>query len=260
MDTLFFVVAKVVGLAIRPETGILLALGLSLAALYRGWLQATRLVLAGTLAFLVLLAVLPVGDLLLQPLEGRYPPAPVLERVAGIVVLGGAEDARKTALWGQPQLNESAERLTSAVMLARRYPHARILFAGGSGALRDIAGGGYSEAAVARQFFIDQGILPSRLLFESRSRNTAENARHSFDLASPGADETWVLITSAFHMPRAIRSFEVAGWPGIVAYPVDYRTGRFVDGIGWDLPRNLALVNTAIKEYAGLIAYRIAGR
>src|SRR5690606_35248032 len=117
------------------------------------------------------LTVLPVGDLLLRPLEVQYPPAPVLERVEGIVVLGGAEDARKTSLWGQPQLNESAERLTSAVALARRHPQARILFAGGSGALRDVAGGAYSEAAVARQCFIDQGLPPSRLLFESRSRN-----------------------------------------------------------------------------------------
>lgn len=260
MDILFFIVAKLAGLVIRPETWILVALGLSLAALYRGWQQAARLVLAGTLAFLVLLTVLPVGDLLLRPLETQFPPAPVLDRVDGIVVLGGAEDARKTSLWGQPQLNESAERLTSAVALAQRYPQARVLFAGGSGALRDLAGNENSEAAVARQFFVDQGLSPSRLLFESRSRNTAENARHSFALAAPGAGETWVLITSAFHMPRAMRSFEAAGWPEVVAYPVDYRTGRFVDGVGWDLPRNLALVNTAIKEVAGLIAYRIAGR
>ncbi|MDO8838153.1 MAG: YdcF family protein [Parvibaculum sp.] len=260
MDTLFFIGAKLVGLAIRPETWIVLALCLTLVAMLRGWMRSARATLGGSLALLVLLAVLPVGDLLLRPLETQFPPAPVLERVDGIVVLGGAEDARKTSLWGQTQLNESAERLTSAVVLARRYPQARILFAGGSGALRDVAGSAYSEAAVARQFFIDQGLPSSRLLFESRSRNTAENARHSFELAAPGVDETWVLITSAFHMPRAMRSFEAAGWPEIVAYPVDYRTGRFADGIGWDLPRNLALVNTAIKEYAGLIAYRITGR
>lgn len=260
MDTLFFIVAKLAGLAILPETWIVVALGLSLAALYRGWLQAARRVLAGTLTFLFLLTVLPVGDLLLRPLEVQFPPAPVLERVDGVVVLGGAEDARKTLVWGQPQLNESAERLTSAVMLARRYPEAQIIFAGGSGALRDVAGGAYSEATVARQFFVDQGLSPSRLLFESRSRNTAENARHSFDLAAPDADETWVLITSAFHMPRAMRSFDAAGWPKIVVYPVDYRTGRFADGIGWNFQRNLTLVTIAIREYAGLVAYRIFGR
>ena len=158
------------------------------------------------------------------------------------------------------QLNEGAERYTAALALARRFPGAQVLFTGGSGALRDAAGAATSEAYIAERFFLDQGIAPKRLLLESQSRNTAENARLSLKLAGAAPDEDWVLITSAFHMPRAMRSFEAAGWDSLVAWPVDYRTSRFGDGIGWNLIQNLAVLNTAIRERVGQLAYRLSGR
>jgi len=109
-------------------------------------------------------------------------------------------------------------------------------------------------------FFVAQGIAPGRLLLESRSRNTAENARLSLALANPTPGDTWILVTSAFHMSRAMRSFESTGWSGLVAWPVDYRTSRFADGIGWDLTHNLQVLNTAIRESVGQLAYRLTGR
>ena len=136
----------------------------------------------------------------------------------------------------------------------------KLLFTGGSGALRDIAGAAVSEASIAERFFLEQGIDPERLLLEGRSRNTAENARLSLALANPGADETWVLVTSAFHMPRAMRSFEARDGRASSPGPVDYRTSRFTDDIGWDLTRNLQVLNTAIREQVGQLAYRLTGR
>lgn len=97
-------------------------------------------------------------------------------------------------------------------------------------------------------------------MLEGQSRNTAENARLSLSLATPAPGETWVLVTSAFHMPRAMRSFEVAGWPVLVAWPVDYRTARFGDGIGWNLTYNLTVLDTAFRELVGQLAYRLTGR
>jgi uncharacterized SAM-binding protein YcdF (DUF218 family) len=209
---------------------------------------------------LVVLSVLPLGDLLLQPIERRYPANPSLDVVDGIIVLGGGEDARASADWGQVQLKEGAERFTAAMELARRFPEAQLLFTGGSGALRDVAGAATSEASIAERFFLAQGIAPERLLLEGQSRNTAENARLSLTLADPAPDETWVLVTSAFHMPRAMRSFDAAGWDGLVAWPVDYRTSGFGDRIGWDLTQNLSVLNTAIREHVGMLAYRFTGR
>jgi uncharacterized SAM-binding protein YcdF (DUF218 family) len=260
MDTLFFVTAKLVSALIRVDTWIVLILALIVLALV---LERRRLALrlsAGAFVVLLTLSLLPLGDLLLQPLEASYPVNPELSRVDGIIVLGGGEVARISEFWGQPQLNEAGDRYTAALALARQFPQAQLLFTGGSGALRDLAGGGSVEAEMAGAFFLGQGVASGRLLLEGKSRNTAENARLSLALSAPAPGEVWVLVTSAFHMPRAMRSFEAAGWTGVVAYPVDYRTASFRDGIGWDLVGNLAVLNTAIKEQVGQLAYRLTGR
>ncbi|MEO9649025.1 MAG: YdcF family protein [Sulfitobacter pontiacus] len=260
MDTVFFIVSKLVGALLRPDTWIVIALASIVLALT---LQRRRMALwisSISLALLIALSTLPLGDLLLQPIERRYPANPDLDAVDGIIVLGGGENARASAFWSQVQLNEGAERYTAALALARRFPKAQVLFAGGSGVLRDLTGGIASEASIAEQLFIDQGIDPDRLLLEGRSRNTADNARLSLALANPSADEMWVLVTSAFHLPRAMLSFEAAGWSGLVAWPVDYRTSGFTDNIGWNLTRNLQVLNTGIREKVGQLAYRFTGR
>ena len=260
MDTGFFIASKLLGALLRPDTWIIIALAIVVLALTT---QRRRLALwIGSLTLLVLvtLAILPLGNLLLQPIERTYPANPPLSQVDGIIVLGGGEDARASAYWGQMQFNEGGDRFAAGISLAQRFPDAQLLFAGGSGALRDLAEATVSEASIAERFFLDQGIDPDRLLFEGRSRNTAENARLSLELANPSADETWVLVTSAFHMPRAMRSFEAAGWSGVVAWPVDYRTSQFADDIGWDLTGHLQVLNTAIREQVGKLAYRLTGR
>lgn len=260
MDTVFFIASKLIGALLRPDSWIVIALACIMLALI---LQRRRIALwisSITLALLVVLSVLPLGDLLLQPIERRYPANPGVDAVDGIIVLGGGEDARASAYWGQVQLKEGAERFTAAMELARRFPEAKVLFTGGTGAMRDVAGAATSEASIAERFFLAQGLAPERLLLEGQSRNTAENARLSLILADPAPDETWVLVTSAFHMQRAMRSFDAAGWDGLVAWPVDYRTTRFADRIGWDLIGNLSVLQTAIREHVGMLAYKLTGR
>lgn len=260
MDTPFFIASKVIGALLRPDTWIVLALAIVVLALLLNRRRLALWVVSITLALLVALAILPLGDLLLQPIERTYPAEPALDQVDGIIVLGGGEDAHASAFWGQMQLNEGGERYTAALALARRFPQARLVFTGGSGALRDLAGVEASEADMAGRFFREQGVAPERLLLEGQSRNTAENARLSLALAAPAPGETWLLVTSAFHMPRAMRSFETAGWAGLVPWPVDYRTSAFTYGIGWNLTRNLQVLNTAIREQVGRLAYRLSGR
>lgn len=260
MDTLFFVASKLLGALLRVDTWIILALGLTLVALLRGNRRLSLTLSTITFLSLALVAVMPLGHLLLQSIERSYTANPPLTNVAGIIVLGGGADIPATAHWGQTQFNEGAERFTAALVLARRFPEARVLFTGGSGSLRDLRGVDLSEADAARAFFVAQGLDPARLLLEGASRNTAENARLSLELAKPGPGQTWVLVTSAFHMPRALRSFAAAGWPALKPFPVDHRTSGFVDGIGWDLAHNIEILNIAIREYAGQIAYGLSGR
>lgn len=213
-----------------------------------------RLIMAAVLVLLAI-AVLPVGQWMIAPLEARFPAPALPARVDGIIVLGGAVEQGITQVHGQVALNDAAERLTEAAVLARRYPEARLVVSGGSGRLFPR---GDSEGAVMRRFFVEQGIPADRITVEGRSRNTYENALFSEELVRPQPGQVWLLVTSAAHMPRAVGCFRHVGW-SVLAYPVDYRTGEETL-LDFALAEHLRLVDLAAKEWVGLIAYRAAGR
>ena len=260
MDDAFFLVSKLIGLGLQVETW--LTIGLALSVLGGGLGRRRLAIWSGSLTLFVFVAIgiFPVGELLLKPLEAEFPSRAAPAQINGIVVLGGVEDSRATEFWGQPQLNEAAERVTAAAALAIQYPEARLIFSGGSGRLRSIVAGRPELPSVAASIFTSLGISPERISWEDQSRNTAENARFSFEAVAPMPNETWVLVTSAFHMGRAKASFEAAGWPMILPYPVDYRTGDFAAGIGWNLARNIQTLNILLKEWVGRLAYRLTKR
>lgn len=259
MDTVFLIVAKLGWAALRPDTWIVLGLSAAVIGAALGWRRLALWVGGPVLVAVVALAVLPLGDLMLRPLEARFPAAPDLPRVDGIVILGGGEETARAATAGLPQVNDAGERFIAGAALARDWPAARLIFSGGSGALRDI-GAAAPNAQLALAILTDLGVDPARVELEGQSRNTAENAALALALADPQPGEVWVLVTSAFHMPRAMRSFQAVGWDGIVPWPVDHRAESFAAGIRWDLTQHLVVLNTAVREYLGLIAYRLTGR
>ncbi|MEM6460757.1 MAG: YdcF family protein [Pseudomonadota bacterium] len=260
MDTALFILSKIVGFGLRVENWLILGFALCIFAMFAGRMKLAKWAGAITLIFTVLISVFPFGILLLHPLETAYPQNPLLDRVDGIVVLGGAEYITGTDHWGQTQLNHSAERLTETAALALRFRNAKVVISGGSGRLRDTFDATAGEPSGARDLLISLGVLPNRILWENRSRNTAENARYSLATAKPQPEQRWVLITSAFHMDRSLSSFRAAGWPAPVPYPVDYRSESFIGRIGWSPINNIELLNTAIKEHVGRLSYRIMGR
>jgi len=217
-----------------------------------------RLILTLAALAAVAIALMPVADDLVAPLEDRFPrPARLPEHIDGIIVLGGSTQGLITAARDQVTLTPQAARLTEALALARRHPEARILFTGGSGSLSP---GALSEADIAKRFFADLGLDRSRLELEDRSRNTYENVLLSKKLAAPKPKEQWLLLTSAVHMPRAVGIFRAQGWD-VIPYPVDYRTigdGRAANR--FDFAAALASLNYAAKEWFGLFAYRLLGR
>jgi uncharacterized SAM-binding protein YcdF (DUF218 family) len=244
-----FVVSKLGWLIVSPGNVLLFLL---LLGLWR-WRRLARAVAV----LFVGIAVLPAGSWMTEPLEDRFPQVALPERVDGIVVLGGAFSLALSEKRGQTMLNENAERMTAAVALARRYEKAALLFTGGEP--RVFAEGG-TEAELARAFFLSLGVAEERLRFEDRSRNTFENALYSYDAARPKPGETWLLVTTAMHMPRSVGCFRKAGWD-IVPYPVDYRTtgaGSFVPDFAF--AEGLARINLAFREWLGLAAYWAMGR
>jgi uncharacterized SAM-binding protein YcdF (DUF218 family) len=257
MDDLLFVASKVFWSLARPNTLALVLAVLGAALLWRGR-RFGRWPLALGLGWYVAVFVLPVSALLTLPLEDRFArPVPPPEAVTGVVVLGGAVEQQLTEARGIPALNGAAERMTEAVALARRYPQARIVFTGGSSA---IVPGGPTEADTARRLFADLGLPPERLVFEDESRNTWENAVLTRRAAEPRPGETWLLVTSASHMPRAMGCFRQAGWQ-VTPWPVNYTTAR--DPAlwwQWPFPTRLNHAEWALREWVGLVAYRLMGR
>ncbi len=253
-----FTASKVFWVLAQPGNLLVVVLVVGLLLQLVGWRRAGRwLVGLAALAFAAI-AVLPIGAWLLAPLENRFPTiAEPPERIDGIVVLGGSFRLALTEDRGHVALNESADRMTGMIALARRYPEARVVFTGGSGSLSP---GRLTEANVAARLFAELGFDPARVEFEGKSRNTFENAVYSRDLVKPQEGEIWLLVTSAFHMPRAVGVFETVGWR-VIPYPVDYRTPRSQgDMFGGGLARGLANSGSAVHEWLGLIAYRLMNR
>lgn len=256
MDTAFFIAAKLIWVLFRPETLLVIFFVIGWLLLLMGKARLGRSFSLVSILACCVIAVFPVGDAVLGPLEKTYPTEPEVRKVAGIVVLGGGESDIQSNVWSQPNTGDAGDRFITALTLANHHPEAMVLFTGGSGRLM----GGASGADIARDIFLGAGLDKGRLILEGASRNTAENATMSLELAPDNAEGDWLLVTSAFHMRRAVASFCAAGWKNIVPWPTDYRTGGFVDRIGWNFALNLNDLNTGVREWIGLTAYSLTRR
>jgi uncharacterized SAM-binding protein YcdF (DUF218 family) len=235
---------------------ILLLVGVARLLLTRGR-RGTGLVSFVALALLAI-AALPLGSWLGLPLENRFPAllAPPAH-VDGIVLLGGAVNQRISKERGRPAIGGAGDRITATAALARLHPEARVLFTGGDASLIPTGG---SEAEPTRELLVSLGVAPERILIEDKSRNTWENATLSYAVAQPKPGETWVLVTSAAHMPRAVGCFRRAGWT-IVPYPVDYHSSPAPQGsFRFDLAAGLSQFSLNMQEWVGLVAYYLLGR
>jgi uncharacterized SAM-binding protein YcdF (DUF218 family) len=211
-----------------------------------------------SLAALVLAALSPLGNALLTPLEQRFPEMKYPDQnIDGIIVLGGSYDSVSHAYASVIVLEEDTEPMAVIVDLARRYPQAKIIFSGGTG---PSWGPGPSEAAIVKGYFVSFGIPAERISIEERSLTTEENASFTAKMVRPSPSSHWMLVTSAYHMPRAMGAFRKAGF-NVVAFSVGQRTHGW--GQFWwpssTATDNLRRLDVAIHEWAGLIDYRLSG-
>jgi len=257
---LFYVLSKVFWFFATPSNllCVLALAGVGLTRIKR--LRGFGAGFAGLGALGLLVAGLsPLANWVVLPLEERFPAfRDDGQAVDGVVVLGGAVQAEESFGRNQLTVNEAGERVIALADLARRYPSARLVFSGGGGTLlADEA----PEADALGRFLGTLGIAPGRVLFENRSRTTAENAALTRRLVEPKPGERWLLVTSAWHMPRAVGCFRRAGFP-VTAYPVDFRTRGRSDA--WRtftfVSEGLRRLDMAAREWAGLVGYRLAGQ
>ena len=255
---MFFVVAKLFWLLAQP---ISLSFLLLLAGTGLLWWRRRRTGLVLAAAGLLVLGIgafTSLGFVLIAPLENRFArPAEMPQSVTSIIMLGGATVGRVSAARASTELNDAGDRLVETLRLAELYPQAKVVLSGGSGALE---GEVEPEADIAARFFVAMGVAAERLVLEDQSRNTVENAQMTAAMigTTPGVT---MLVTSAFHMPRAVALFRRAGIT-VAPWPVDYRSTG-LEGVGLDLVNpmlNITTTGVAVREWIGLLAYALSGR
>lgn len=254
-----FIAAKLLAFLTQPLAWVALLM-LVAVLLVRRRPKTSQGLGATAITLLLVLGWEPLPNALIRQLEARYPALSAsadLNGYAGVVVLGGAlESAYVWTQPGQSALNDAAERMTEVLPLLRRQPVLQVLFTGGEG---ELFGEGPSEARRAERFFTAQGIPPRQVLYEPASRTTFENALLSKSL--PGVDpaQPWLLMTSAWHMPRAMATFQKNGW-NVHAYPVDFRGGLATPWTQYNMDQGARKWKLVLHEWLGLLAYRISSK
>ena len=205
----------------------------------------------------VFIAVFPVGEWALMPLENRYAKADLPAKVDGIVLLTGDESPLRSDTRGQPLAGQASSRYLHLAALARRYPKARIVVTGDTAPYYKSS---VTTHSIAAQILAAVGVDPARVTFEKDALTTYDNARLTARLAKPKKDEVWLLVTSAWHMPRSVLCFERQGMD-VVPAPTDYLTADHTHFRPYfDLSKQLGLLRTALHEYYGLLGYWLTGR
>jgi uncharacterized SAM-binding protein YcdF (DUF218 family) len=255
---LFFAISKTIGYMLLPSN-FLIGLGLFGAILLlTRFARLGRRLMVTALILLAICAFSPLANFLLYPLEQRFPKWDSSRGDPdGIIVLGGPLDADLSAAHGVPVISSAADRIISGATLALRYPNARLVYSGGS---PNLLYNDAKEADYATALLQGFGIPKSRLTMERQSRNTRENAEFTKAIIRPKPGERWLLVTSAYHMPRSIGLFRKAGFP-VEPYPVDWKVGTEEDLFKCYVmaSNGLRLFDIGAREWLGLIAYRLAG-
>jgi uncharacterized SAM-binding protein YcdF (DUF218 family) len=255
---MFFTLSKVLWLIAAPSNFICLIIVSGLfAVMARKYRQAGILIAVVGATALLACGLGPVGFWLVRPLEDRFARPSTLSSPKGIIVLGGAISPEM--FQSRSALILHGARLTESIALAHRFPGAPVIFVGGTSSFFSDA---VPESAIAQKFFSEAGLSSDLVIYESRSRNTFENAEFSSALLKPKPEEKWILVTSASHMPRAVGVFRHFGFD-VIPWPADYEslgTAGELSGLTSSVSSGLSVCDLAVKEWIGLVAYRISGR
>jgi len=218
---MFFYLSKFLWFIVVPGNLIVLGLLIGIALLWTRWQHFAKGLLCLITLTILFISIVPVGLVAVSVLEDRFSKPQIGDKeINGIIVLGGVISPSLSVSRGELSFGTATERLVAFAELAKQHPNATLVFTGGSG---DPFHPELSEASMVRPFLARIGINLERIIFEGESRNTLENAQFTNDLMKPKPTENWILITSAFHMPRAVGCFRKTGWETI-PYPVDYGT------------------------------------
>jgi uncharacterized SAM-binding protein YcdF (DUF218 family) len=253
VDTLIFIVSQLVKPFFRIESILALLIVLIAIFHFRRWKNALNRTIIASVVVISLTIYTAPAQYLVRGLENKHsePTKSEYSEAGGLIVLGGALIEGATPFErNQSLINENGERLTTSLELLRENPKLKIIYSTYSGQLIP---NGLTENQAAEEFYKDQGVAANRLLLDNKSRNTYENAKASLEVIKPG-NTPWILLTSATHMNRSVKTFEEAGWR-VIPYPVDYQTGLSIDWSQLSTSRGIQLWNRYIHETVASILY-----
>lgn len=256
---MFFILSKIIWFLLAPLNlmTICIVVGVIFNRLQK--LPVARGFLGFGFAILLIFGIFPSGVNALNYLETRTSkPITMPLSVKGIVILGGAVESRSSELSHMTEFNDAVDRVNAAMILSRQYPEAKIVFSGGSGKLvKDER----VDSVDMKIYLRNIGFKSSHVIYEDHSRTTWENLLNSKTMLKPQERENWLLVTSAWHMPRALGVARKLGW-GLIPYPVDYRgPGRYLlIPEKFDVLENFYMGQLALREIIGILAYRLSGK
>jgi len=231
------------------------------------WRAPQQAAIALAIGFLIL--VLSGNDYvaaaLMKSLEQQHLPPEPMPQAAAIVVLGGAVVPQTTPRpW--VEVTEGGDRILYGARLQQQgYAPYLILSGGRIGWLGETSQRG--EAADMAEIAQTCGVPASQILLDSTSLNTYENAVNVKKLlAAQNITGKLLLVTSAYHMPRSVAIFRKLGLEVIPA-PTDYRYPSIARSLTWQnlflslipTPYNIDITTIALREYQGLLIYRLRG-
>lgn len=257
---MFFIASKIFWFLVSPLNLVALLFITALAIMsFVSWKAGYRLLIFTALLFL-LPGLTSMGSLALHPLESYYerPQTKDLpDKIDGIILLGGFLKIEQSSNYGYPVYNASANRFIDFVKLLQAYPDAKAVYTGGTGLLNEAENSPYT---FVQKDLKALGIEPVRVGFEFKSKNTYQNAILSKGKFDPGPDETWILVTSAFHMPRSVSVFCSADWP-VIPYPTAHIQPKKVSfAPSFHFLDEYFKLDVALKEWIGIVAYRVFGK
>jgi uncharacterized SAM-binding protein YcdF (DUF218 family) len=199
---------------------------------------------------LVFLGVVPSTLWIFENLENRFPKvAQIPTDAKGIILLGGSVDKMTSLGRGETAYNLTAGRFIGFVELAKKYPDLQLAFTGTP-----------FETEIAQKDFLALGLDPARVQFEQNSKDTRDNAAKTAALLHPQPHEKWVLVTSAYHMPRSVGLFRKAGF-NVIPCPMDYHApGQYEMWFFLGLALSLEAWQASSREWLGMIINYIMGR
>ena len=218
----------------------------------------SKIVSSITIILFILIIFLPNGTYLLWKLEDTYTiPKSFPNKIDGILILGSGINPFLTYQHSQIILNEKIERITESIKLMKQFPDAKGVYSEGAPITAKTK---LTNIDVVKMFYKEMGADNKKIIFENKSRNTYENFIFSRKFINNNNSDKWILLTSAYHMKRAMSVAEKLEL-NFIPYPVDY---RLQTAYNWKLVyivkgrnflTNLNHFQLAVHEYIGLIVY-----